>query len=76
MSYFHLKFYLQVTECLTYANTYTFLVKRGEAIPKSHYGEKQTGSVKFLNTLNTYCLDGYGLLKLRLAQNNSRMSQC
>ena len=76
MIYLHLKFYLQVTKCVTYANTYALLVKRGEAIAKSHYEEKQTGYVKFLDTLNTYCLNGYGLLKLRLAQNSSRRSQC
>ena len=67
MTYFHRTFYLKVTECVTYANTYTLLVKGREAVTKLHYGEKQTGCLKYLNTLNTFCLHGYGLMKPRLA---------
>ena len=65
MTYFHRTFYLKVTECVTYANTYILLVKGREAVTKLHYGEK-TRCLKYLNTLNTFCLHRHGLMKLRL----------
>ena len=75
ITYFHLKFHLQVTECVTYANNYTLLVKGKEGATESYYGEKETACAKYLDTLNTYCLYGNGLMKLRLAQDDNRRSQ-
>ena len=37
--------------------------------------KKQTDCVKYLDTLNTFCLCSYGLMKFRIAQNDSRRSQ-
>lgn len=41
MTYFHGTFYLKVTECVAYANTYTLLVKGRGAVTKLHYGKKK-----------------------------------
>ena len=49
--------------------------KRRKAIPKPHYGKKQTGYIKYLVARNNYCFYVYGLKKFRTSQNRSHRSQ-